>query len=161
MNLRGKLTLASGVLAAWTALGSAAQAQAPNYLYLFGMGRGLPYSNGNEHVPYYSLYPPVYYSMPVPRTYGYSPFAYPPGYMTPEVDILPEPKTIINPHASPKAEPTKAKVPDGRTTQAPKLILNPFVEQRTTDSELLARTTERAAAIDAEFDADLDATASP
>lgn len=153
MNIRGKLYLACGLLAAWSALGSAAQAQAPNYLYLFGMGRGLPYSNGNEHVPYYSLYPPVYYSMPVPRTYGYSPFAYPPGYMTPEVDILPEPKTIINPHASQKSEPTKAKVLDGRTTQAPKLILNPFVEQHARETELLARKTKQPAVIGSELDA--------
>jgi hypothetical protein len=153
MNIRGKLYLACGLLAAWSALGSAAQAQAPNYLYLYGIGNGLPYSNGNEHVPYYSLYPPVYYSMPVPRTYGYSPFAYPPGYMTPEVDIVPEPKTIINPHASQKAEPTKAKVLDGRTTQAPKLILNPFVEQREKGAELLARKSKHPAAIGSELDA--------
>lgn len=153
MNIRGKLYLACGLLAAWSALGSAAQAQAPNYLYLYGIGNGLPYSNGNEHVPYYSLYPPVYYSMPVPRTYGYSPFAYPPGYMTPEVEIVPEPKTIINPHASPKAEPMKAKVIDGRTTQAPKLILNPFVEQRAKETELLARKSKHPAAIASELDA--------
>jgi hypothetical protein len=39
----------------------------------------------SQNVPYYAAFPPVYYSVPVPRSYGYSPFAYPPGTMTPEV----------------------------------------------------------------------------
>ncbi|HUY89432.1 MAG TPA: hypothetical protein VMV10_11920 [Pirellulales bacterium] len=149
MTIQAKLRLACGVLAAWGALTAAAQAQSPNLLYFFGLN-GLPYSNGNEHVPYYSLYPPVYYSMPVPRTYGHSPFAYPPGYMTPEVEMLPAPKTIVNPHAAPSAnsgKPKKAVPPAGRTTQAPRTILNPFVEQRGPgEPELLARTREKLAA---------------
>lgn len=147
MTIRDKLRLACGVLAAWGALTAAAQAQAPNLLYFFGLN-GLPYSNGNEHVPYYSLYPPVYYSMPVPRTYGHSPFAYPPGYMTPEVQILPEPKTIVNPHAEPSksGKVKKDAPPADRTTQAPRTILNPFVEQRGGgERELLARTREKVA----------------
>jgi hypothetical protein len=147
MTIRDKLRLACGVLAAWSALAAAAQAQAPNYLYLYGFGGGLPYSNGNEHVPYYSLYPPVYYSVPVPRTYGYSPFAYPPGYMTPEVEIVPEPKTIVNPHTSPSAKtikPSPSESPDNRTTLAPKVIFNPFVEQRGRgEAELVARNGEK------------------
>ena len=40
-----------------------------------------------DNVPYYSAFPPVYYSVPVARTYGYSPFAYPPGTMTPEIEM--------------------------------------------------------------------------
>jgi len=31
-----------------------------------------------EHVPYFSQHPPVYYSYPVRRTYGHSPYAWPP-----------------------------------------------------------------------------------
>ncbi|RIK76396.1 MAG: hypothetical protein DCC67_13960 [Planctomycetota bacterium] len=50
-----------------------------------------------DEVPYYAAFPPVYYSYPVPRTYGYSPFAYPPGVMTPEVEIV-ELQTIENPY---------------------------------------------------------------
>lgn len=142
MNVRVKLGLVCCVLAAWGALGSAAQAQMPNYLYLYGMGRGLPYSYGDEHVPYYSLYPPVYYSAPVPRTYGYSPFAYPPGYPTPDIEFAPAPKTMSNPYVVPDApavQPTSAGAGD-RTAQAPKLILNPFVEQRdSAESDLAAR----------------------
>src|SRR5687767_9268696 len=54
------------------------------------IGRGLP--------PYFSLFPPVYYSCPVPRTYGYSPFAYPPGTMTPEIHVEPsQAKVMVNP----------------------------------------------------------------
>ena len=36
-----------------------------------------------ESVPYYALHPPVYYSFRVPRTYGYSPYAYPGAVLTP------------------------------------------------------------------------------
>src|SRR4029078_11634333 len=54
-------------------------------------------------LPHYALYPPVYYSLPVPRTYGYSPFAYPPTVMTPEVSMGDEqPLEIINPYVPSK-----------------------------------------------------------
>src|SRR5436305_15351376 len=59
---------------------------------------------GHEHIPYFALHPPVYYSYPVARTYGYSPFAYPFGSPTPEIEWAPpkeekksEPKTTLNP----------------------------------------------------------------
>src|SRR5690349_6325928 len=52
-----------------------------------------------DNVPYHAAFPPVYYSYPVPRTYGYSPFAYPPGVMTPEVEMAPE--VIDNPYVAP------------------------------------------------------------
>ena len=49
-----------------------------------GWGFGWPTSCGaGDGVPYFALFPPVYYSYRVPRTYGYSPFAYPPGILTP------------------------------------------------------------------------------
>src|SRR5437870_3480881 len=44
---------------------------------------------GHEHIPYFALHPPVYYSEPVARTYGYSPFAYPFGSPTPEIEWAP------------------------------------------------------------------------
>ena len=50
-------------------------------------GYGLGYFNygyNQPRIPYYALYPPVYYSYPVARPYGFSPFAYPPGVMTPD-----------------------------------------------------------------------------
>src|ERR1700742_789907 len=50
-----------------------------------GFGLAELYRELLNNVPYYALHPPVYYSYPVPRTYGYSPFAYPPSVMTPDV----------------------------------------------------------------------------
>src|SRR5262245_2396973 len=91
-----------------------------------------------NNVPYYAAFPPVYYSYPVPRTYGYSPFAYPPGVMTPEVEMV-EPLTINNPYVkgvevSPAADakPADTAAPADRTTSAPpaprpQVILNPYV----------------------------------
>jgi hypothetical protein len=85
-----------------------------------------------HNLPYFALHPPVYYSEPVPRTYGYSPFAYPPGVMTPEIVSAAQPVTINNPYA-PMTTPAKAEVtPSDRSTSAspapePLVIVNPFV----------------------------------
>lgn len=81
--------------------------------------RGLP--------PYFSLYPPVYYSYPVPRTYGYSPFAYPLGTPTPEVTITDAPSQLmINPYV-PRSQATGQ---GEKTAGGPQTIVNPFVEPR-------------------------------
>ena len=85
-----------------------------------------------NNLPYFALHPPVYYSEPVPRTYGYSPFAYPPGTMTPEIVSEVQPVTINNPYA-PMTTPAKAEVkPSDRsastsTVSEPLVIINPFV----------------------------------
>jgi len=71
----------------------------------FGYGSS-PYSLGQIPVPpYFALHPPVYYSAPVPRSYGYSPYAYPGTVETPEI-VFPE--VIPNPHVEqlPEAENT-------------------------------------------------------
>lgn len=52
-----------------------------------------------DSVPFYALHPPVYYSYPVARPYGYSPFAYPPGVRTPEVE-RPQPAVVQNPYVA-------------------------------------------------------------
>jgi hypothetical protein len=85
----------------------------------------------SDNVPYYSAFPPVYYSVPVPRTYGYSPFAYPPGVMTPEVVDVAGPAEIINPHVEP-ASLEGAPVGKDKVTQAagnPEalVVTNPYV----------------------------------
>src|SRR5437762_12864962 len=53
-----------------------------------------------DHIPFYALHPPVYYSYPIARAYGWTPFAYPPAAV-----ILPledaRPKQIINPFLPP------------------------------------------------------------
>ena len=84
-----------------------------------------------NNLPYFALHPPVYYSEPVPRTYGYSPFAYPPGTMTPDIVGEAQPVTINNPYV-PMTTPAKADVkPSDRSAsviQAPEplVIVNPY-----------------------------------
>lgn len=85
-----------------------------------------------NNLPFYALHPPVYYSYPVPRTYGYSPFAYPPYVMTPEFAAASEPLEIINPHVEgTEAKPTKSTKSDrSAATSArvkPLVVMNPFV----------------------------------
>jgi hypothetical protein len=92
----------------------------------------------SDNVPYYSAFPPVYYSMPVPRTYGYSPFAYPPGVMTPEIVDVAGPAEIINPHIEPASleggPVAKDKVTQAASQPEALVVTNPFV------SDSLVRT---------------------
>jgi hypothetical protein len=76
-----------------------------------------------EDPPYFALYPPVYYSHPIPRPYGFSPYAYPPGTMTPEV-IRVQPLMVPNPFV-----PQLAAVERPSKTTGPLRIRNPFVAQ--------------------------------
>jgi hypothetical protein len=84
-----------------------------------------------NNVPYYALHPPVYYSYPVPRTYGYSPFAYPPHVMTPEIAGEPQPVEIINPHVPSTKSESPAEDSDRAAAVSaqpePVVIVNPFV----------------------------------
>lgn len=81
--------------------------------------------------PYFSLHPPVYYTYPVGRTYGYSPYPYPGSYPTPEVELA-KPETIRNPHVEPLPQPANpqegAKRASGKV--AAQIVINPFVEPR-------------------------------
>jgi hypothetical protein len=109
-----------------------------------GWGNGWGYDSGYLYntlaynVPYFAAFPPVYYSYPVPRTYGYSPFAYPPGVMTPDVVMeSSQPIEIINPYV-PSSQQEKAKTQADKTADTakdrqpePLVILNPYVTQRT------------------------------
>jgi hypothetical protein len=69
----------------------------------------------------------------VPRTYGYSPFAYPPGFMTPEL-VRPDPKVTVNPHVPRRSAPRKSE----RVTTAPRVIVNPYVARKPRTSEQIA-----------------------
>lgn len=91
----------------------------------YGFRMGLYGLMNTEPPPYYALFPPVYYSYPVARPYGYSPFAYPPGTMTPEPDRVVA-KEVLNPFV-PRKPVSKPTV---RTASAPRELLNPFVERR-------------------------------
>jgi hypothetical protein len=101
----------------------------PNYVWAGGYW---PHHNtlySRENVPYFAHNPPVYYSYPVPRPYGYSPFPYPPWILTPEV-LPPQPVIIRNPYVPQEGSPTPAAP---RQAQAPLRIINPYVEQRGVD----------------------------
>ncbi len=101
----------------WQWRGAMAQYPFPGYT-----GFASPYSLGQIPVPpYFSLHPPVYYSVPVPRTYGHSPFAYPGTFRTPEVAIE-EPEIIENPHVESNASFEKTT-----KTASYQIINNPYV----------------------------------
>ena len=133
-TLRRTLVLALALAAGGAAANARAQCGAYGGGYGYGYWDiGRLYSVLSQNVPYYAAFPPVYYSVPVPRTYGYSPFAYPPGTMTPEVEIV-EPLAITNPYfsgtsAEATATDAASKAPIDRTTAAPAVIVNPFVER--------------------------------
>ncbi len=79
--------------------------------------------------PYFALHPPVYYSAPVARTYGYSPFAYPGDVPTPDVIPIELSKEIRNPYVQPaNVETQPAAVPaEDDVAQQPLMIVNPYV----------------------------------
>ncbi len=143
MNLRRSLLLAVVLALASIFAGNASAQCAGGGPFYGGYGFGAwdvgrLYGVLSRNVPYYAAFPPVYYSVPVPRTYGYSPFAYPPGVMTPEVEFS-QPVTINNPYfKGEKVEPAKLQrksTPADKTTstaptKAPQLVLNPFVNQQ-------------------------------
>jgi hypothetical protein len=83
-----------------------------------------------QNLPYFALHPPVYYSYPVPRTYGYSPFAYGPEIMTPDVVEETKPVTIDNPYV-PLKKAVDAKTTDRSVSTEsmpePLVITNPYV----------------------------------
>lgn len=87
-----------------------------------------------DNVPYYAAFPPVYYSYPVPRTYGYSPFAYLPTEKTPEVVMEVEPLSMMNPYFERDVEPaidaaeSKVDRTAGQAELGPVVINNPYVQ---------------------------------
>jgi hypothetical protein len=147
MNLRRALLV--GVFALAAAGADRAQAQCGYGGGGYGYGWGGAWDVGRlygvlqQNVPHFAAFPPVYYSVPVPRTYGYSPFAYPPGVMTPEVVESAEPLAVENPYFSGASEVSTAgeaaaQAPADRTTMAPatqpagpQLIMNPYFERAT------------------------------
>jgi hypothetical protein len=86
----------------------------------------------SQNVPYYSAFPPVYYSAPVPRSYGYSPFAYPPGTMTPEIVEAVAAEEIMNPYVLPTSDASapanEDKVTKSESVSKALVVTNPFVE---------------------------------
>ena len=93
----------------------------------------------DRRVPYFAAHPPVYYSYPVARPYGYTPFAYMPHVQTPEIiETSIEPQEIINPYVPEKdhdgsagelSEPNADTTTQLQRLPQPLLIHNPYVTQ--------------------------------
>lgn len=77
----------------------------------------------SDSIPYFALHPPVYYSYRVARTYGYSPFAYPPGVLTPGAQ--PPSVAVQDWYAPTEGETSESP----RRVPKPQRIDNPFVDQ--------------------------------
>ena len=145
MKTRYALTLLLGMACSLATAGDAKAQYGMNGACGYGYGYGV-YDLGRlygvlaDNVPYYAAFPPVYYSVPVPRTYGYSPFAYPPGVMTPEVVEQSTPVEIINPHFKPAANPATKEAEDQVTrtdgAQSPQLVMNPYVSARLAEASV-------------------------
>jgi hypothetical protein len=93
-----------------------------------GYGGGLSslYHTGHIPVPpYFALHPPVYYSYPIARTYGYSPYAYPFWTKTPEIE---PPRPVIFQNGHIRGSTTCCPQSD-RVVSKPLRITNPYVAQ--------------------------------
>ncbi len=132
MKTRYALALMLGMACS---LGSADSAQAQcglNQGIYGGYGAfdvGRLYGVLSQNVPYFAAFPPVYYSAPVPRTYGYSPFAYPPGVRTPDLPVAEVvAQEIINPYVPASTEGEKVdQVTRASEVPQPLVIVNPYV----------------------------------
>lgn len=102
------------------------------YAPIYGNG-WWPYTQGYMPLPpYFSVHPPVYYSHPVPRPYGMSPYPYTPR-QEPAYVIEPQPQEIVNPYVTGlersgegAAEPA---IDTDRAASYGRMVINPYVEQ--------------------------------
>ena len=147
MNARYSLVLLAALVCPLVTSGDA-QAQYGLHGGCGGYGHGYGYDVGRlygvlaQNVPYYAAFPPVYYSAPVPRTYGYSPFAYPPGTVTPDIAPMVAAKEILNPYVSLPSdleEPLVDKVTQADVVEIPLAMSNPYVTQPLVRSASLQR----------------------
>lgn len=126
-KLTGMAVVAFGLLLMGAAQPAQAQCGAVGYGGIGGYGllglNGSAYRSGRVPTPpYFALHPPVYYSQPMHRTYGYSPFAYPGTVKTPEAP--PKAAMISNPHVQPVKQDAKPKLNLQNLTQLE--VSNPF-----------------------------------
>jgi hypothetical protein len=113
------------ILAVLLAVGSSCQAWWPSgWCYPGGIGGYVPWLSDLERLPYFALHPPVYYSRPVPRTYGYTPFASLPDSSIFET-IQAQPAPVRNPYVIVVGADGTAVSSDS----APLIVKNPFVDR--------------------------------
>ena len=146
MTKRLRIYAVCGLLACLVALAFGAdtcQAQGwdhAGYHYWYSHYSGLygPHSpNMQRGIPHFAAFPPVYYSHVVPRPYGYSPYAYVAGVVTPSFELCqprhrcpaPAPVSIANPYVSPN---TAKDSGSERVSRAPLRIQNPYFVQEAT-----------------------------
>lgn len=124
--MKTQLVILLVMLAALFAAAPAASAQGCDGWYGggWGYGMGYLYNSLDYNVPYFAAHPPVYYSYPVPRTYGYSPFAYPPGTITPEAPPKAAAVEYLNPFV-----PQQTGSAGNKTASTPRMYYNPFVKK--------------------------------
>jgi hypothetical protein len=134
MATRSTVRIVVGIAAVCLLLGSLLSGEAKaQYGYLRGGCYSAYYGSAAaniytaEHVPYFALHPPVYYSYPVSRPYGWSPFPHAPlPYAAqrprPAVRVA-QPLTIRNPYVvgAPAADEDSSAV-------QPLRIVNPYVQ---------------------------------
>ena len=88
------------------------------------LGSYRPSVYSREYIPYFAQHPPVYYSYPVQRTYGRSPYAWPPVVSV----AAREPLVMQNPYV---VERVSMKMDSPTQRPTPLRIVNPYVEQVT------------------------------
>lgn len=153
MTKRLRIWVVCGVLACLVALAFGAdrchgQAWNPaplNYWYSYYPGLYGRHSSAVQRgIPHFAAFPPVYYSHIVPRPYGYSPYAYVPGIVTPSFELCQPryrceaatggaqsgstgaaggPISVPNPYFSPGTEETPRPEP---VSGGPLRIRNPY-----------------------------------
>jgi hypothetical protein len=111
--------------------------------YPWGVGYGYGYTaNYGGYIPappYYSVFPPVYYSSQITkRHYGASPYAWPAGmqpitYIDSAPPAVAEPQMIENPHVqgarrTGAMQPAEATIAEVKSEAKPQMIENPFVQ---------------------------------
>lgn len=75
------------------------------------------------HLPHFAKYPPVYYSRPVARPYGYHPYAHWAQTHVPRV-ATPSPLVVVNQYAVGETECVSGR----QVSPAPLKITNPFAQ---------------------------------
>ena len=133
MNLK-QILLVAGALTVAVAFTSSASAIDQYGFVLNGNYGGLPraYNYRVPTPPYFAVHPPVYYSHPVSRPYGLSPYAWP---ATPRnfARVQQPPRMVHNPFTP----QTKSRVQrDAVATSQPQMIFNPFVTEANVTSQL-------------------------
>ena len=78
-----------------------------------------------QSAPYFALYPPVYYSYPVARPYGYSPYAWLPGTVAASEARPIRPLLTRNPYVPSEVVATLAAP---RQIPTPRRMSNPYAQ---------------------------------